>query len=1023
MKPLKLSMTAFGPYANTQVIDFGVLNDRSFFLIHGPTGAGKTTILDAICFALYGESSGETRKSEHMRSHHSKESTVTEVSFDFMLGQESYRVTRSLKRERNQDQDSDPAYKIDKAGLWCRTNIKTDQDAGIVLASKWKNVTKEIESLFGFESKQFRQVILLPQDQFQKLLMAASQDREVLFKVLFQTEQFEAVEKALKEEAKQILDELNDLGRRRMFILNMAGVANHDELAEKRDVVEQEWQKIGFEIELLRSEEEQTVRELELGRDNQRKLDERDEATAQLATLELKKAEYDTKRHRLTRAQRAVELFDLEQMAAHQSDEAERIEHQQEEIELVLIRFRSLQQQAADMLTAEIQRSEERTAAFQERDRFEALRGQVQELETARAQFQLQLELAQKLTDQLHNAEATRNRLQKDLAQLEQDLAIRDVVTSTLIMARQSEMDAKSVYDRWQRLEEIKRQLKTAQEKEAVAQEESEQIEKELQLALKKHNDLERAWHNGQAAILASELIENKPCPVCGSVHHPKPAVSEENKITEVDLQTAHELVANLEAKKQTAQSSWLALHENTVRLDADHKLQAELLGAKAFLRSHQIIEDLQKAQNALQKAQDDNDRLVALHQRLQPLKEELWQAQSTFETVQKESQDALHQKATTEAIFLERERTVPPELGDLEKLIRAIELADAKVTRLEQALSAAQKAEQQANEALVRTEATLKQKNEQATLARQRADELNRQFIERITTAKFLDREDYVSAKMDSGDIVLLEQDIHNFDTLLQTAQERAESTTKAAESLTKPDLAKLVSAHQEARRLVDAALQSQENLKTQSENYENLLQQIKDVQTDWEKKNQQYSIIGNIADIANGKNAFNITFHRFVLSALLEDVLGNATQRLHLMSRGRYILQRSESPLDKRKGGGLDMVISDTWTGESKRPVGTLSGGEAFYTSLALALGLADVVQRYAGGIRLDTIFIDEGFGSLDADTLDLAIRTLEGLKEDGRLVGIISHVESLRERVPLCLEVSRTTNGSEVHLKIAR
>jgi DNA repair protein SbcC/Rad50 len=232
---------------------------------------------------------------------------------------------------------------------------------------------------------------------------------------------------------------------------------------------------------------------------------------------------------------------------------------------------------------------------------------------------------------------------------------------------------------------------------------------------------------------------------------------------------------------------------------------------------------------------------------------------------------------------------------------------------------------------------------------------------------------------------------------------------------------LEKLESAFQAARRNVESALQSHESLRAQAVNYDNLTQQLAEVEDDWGKKEKQYSIIGKIAEIANGKNAFNITFHRFVLSALLDDVLSNATHRLKIMSRGRYILQRAETPLQKSRQSGLDMIISDTWTGESKRPVGTLSGGESFYASLSLALGLADVVQRYAGGIRLDTIFIDEGFGSLDADTLDLAMITLDGLKEDGRLVGIISHVESLRERIPLCLEVSRVSNGSIVKMKL--
>jgi DNA repair protein SbcC/Rad50 len=315
-----------------------------------------------------------------------------------------------------------------------------------------------------------------------------------------------------------------------------------------------------------------------------------------------------------------------------------------------------------------------------------------------------------------------------------------------------------------------------------------------------------------------------------------------------------------------------------------------------------------------------------------------------------------------------------------------------------------------------------LKEICEQTIILRQRAEKVNEQLFERLIMANFLDKQDYIDAKLNPKDIALLDNDIGDFDAQLQAAQDRAKQTTQAVEALTKPDLAKLESASQEARRQVETALQSLQNLKTQVENYDKSLHQFARVQEDWEKNNEQYAIMGKIADIANGKNAYNITFHRFVLSALLDDVLSDATQRLKIMSRGQYNLQRAESPLNKRRGSGLDMVITDTWTGESKRAVETLSGGESFYTSLALALGLADVVQRYAGGIRLDTIFIDEGFGSLDSDTLDLAIRTLEGLKENGRLVGIISHVEGLRERIPARLEVTRTTSGSTVKLRIS-
>jgi DNA repair protein SbcC/Rad50 len=774
MRPLKLSMTAFGPYANKQDIDFRLLNDKSFFLIHGPTGAGKTTILDAICFALYGESSGNTRTSEHMRSHHSKISTATEVSFDFMLGQEIYRVTRSLKRGPNQYGNSEVTYKTDKAGLWQRTDIKNDQELGTLLASKWTKVTEAIETLFGFESKQFRQVILLPQDQFQKLLMASSQAREDLFKVLFQTEQFEAVENALKEEAKYIMDELSDLRSKRKFILDMAQVSKPDELAEKQKKLELELQNIDSEIQLLRFKEQEVSQSLEQGKDNQRKIDERDQAKARLETTTLKKAELDVKRKYLTRAQRAAELIDLEKVAEQQLDDANRLRQQQKETETTLATVQAVQQEASVALTYEMQRGQERIAAYHDRDYLESLMGQVQELEDSRAKLIVEIEQVEQVTDKLHRAEARRDKLQNDLEQLEQSLRTREIVTGFMISAQQSEIDTRLAYERWYKLDEIRDQWEQAQGKEAEVQKYYQQIENDLHLALESRNELEKAWHSSQASVLASGLIDGEPCPVCGSINHPKSAISNEIKITEAELQKAREVVADLESQKQAVQSEWLLLHENTVRLDADRISQAQLLGTKANLKSHQINDELKKVQDALQKAQNEDKQLNMLQQQLQPLKEQLKQTQSEFDAWHNELQHALHQKATVQAVFSERERNIPPELSDQQIVTRALKDARDKVVQLDQAIAQAQKVEQQANEDVVRLEATLKQITEQAVLSEQRAEALNKQFLERISNADFQNIQDYVDSKLNAAEIALLDQDIRDFDALLQSAQER---------------------------------------------------------------------------------------------------------------------------------------------------------------------------------------------------------------------------------------------------------
>jgi exonuclease SbcC len=236
-----------------------------------------------------------------------------------------------------------------------------------------------------------------------------------------------------------------------------------------------------------------------------------------------------------------------------------------------------------------------------------------------------------------------------------------------------------------------------------------------------------------------------------------------------------------------------------------------------------------------------------------------------------------------------------------------------------------------------------------------------------------------------------------------------------QAAEGCTQPNLAQLREVLALARTRVEESVQRESVLLEQQSNLEQILGSLKRVNDTIEKLKKEYGIVRRLANVASGKNKLKMPFQRFVLAAKMEEVLLNASRRLLKMSRGRYLLKRADLPAGRQHTGGLELEVCDTWTGETTRPVKTLSGGESFLASLALALGLADVVQAYSGGIHLDTIFIDEGFGALDSEKLDRAIQTLESLKEGKRLVGIISHVDGLRERIPTRLEVSAGTQGS--------
>jgi len=1015
MRPLKLTLTAFGPYANTQVIDFHVLGERSFFLVHGATGAGKTMILDAICFALYGETSGNERKGEHMRSHHAKPTTPTEVTFEFALGSDVYRVSRSLKREPTKEADGEVAYKPDRAVLGRSTDIEKEQTMWVEIASKWTKVTKAIESLFGFESSQFRQVIMLPQDKFQQLLKANSHEREDLFKILFQTEQFERIEQALKEEAKHLEDELETLTEQREWVLRMAQVSTPSELADKRQTTFRSLQAMRDKLADLHTIEQQAAEQLSRGKETHRIILEREQAEADLLNLESRQAEFKEKRRSLERARRAAVLAELEKMALQQHRDANDAEVKRDIARTDWEKAVESQRLAADALAREMQRQGERDDTRREQERLLSLHGQVQQLDVARQNLKSAQAQKDKATRERTDTQKRRDELQAQLTQLQANLAQAEQVAVQVISAQQSEANARQVHEQWIKLRGVAQQWRAAKDKEAETQQHLQDTDDKLAQARDKHDAIEAAWHEGQAAILARQLADNAPCPVCGSIHHPRPAISDQTPPSEIELKDARAKVTSLEAQRQTMHTEWTRCHDDVVRFDAERKPLIDELGEKARLPFKQIEAKLEATQGMLRKAQQEAERVAKLKQQVEPLKNQLVQAEATLADAEHAWQEAVNQQTTAQAILSERHGNIPPELDDSHKLKIAKQRADMRITQLDQALQQAQAEDEHTKQHLTACKATFSQLSEQATVTRQRTDELRLQFTGRVNAEGFADVDDYQHAKLRPQDIAHLDNEIRAYEGQLQAASERAERAGKAAESLAKPDLAALQAQYQQAREEADTTLQSERDLASQLKNCDEWLEQLAQLQGEFTHKENEFRIVGKIAEVANGKNPHNITFQRFVLSALLDDVLSDATQRLQIMSRGRYLLQRAQSPLDKRKASGLDLVVSDTWTGDSKRPVETLSGGEGFYTSLALALGLAEVVQAYAGGIRLDTVFIDEGFGSLDSDTLDLAIRTLENLKEGGRLVGIISHVESLRERIPIRLEVTAGVNGS--------
>lgn len=774
MKPLQLTMRAFGAYADEQTIDFTLLGDKNFFLIHGPTGSGKTTILDAISFALYGSASGDLRESKSLRSDYAPAEQKTEVEFTFKSGEHIYQVLRAPEQELKK-QRGEGTRKVPAAAALFKLLSDGSKDP---LAAKSDEVTKKITEIIGFKAEQFRQIVLLPQGEFRRFLIAESKDRKAILETIFKTELYRRIETLLAERSSTIDNNYQTLKQQRQFILDSTECADSEQLDASIQL-------------LLQRQKEET------------------------AALQTAAARLTAAKLQLQQAQQLHNAF-TEAAAAQAA-------------------LLTLTEQRSAVAAIKTEAAQAEKAALLEEIYNSALRAHKhnQECQTA-AQNALQATLN------------TKNDLQELHRQLSEQL---------------QQLDGQAV---------------------TTAADLNKVLELLNQRILQLHSEAAKlSGVTAELERLAAALADNEPCPVCGSLQHPHPATV--SAAQRADLQRQTQIISNQTRALQQLQQQY-------------QQTQLQLAGCEATQKSTQTA-----AEAAMQE-------FSALRQHF---KERL-------EASDFDSQAAFLAAMRTEARRQQLQQTIAAYEQNLaaatDRLQRAQNAIDGKTAP---ELTACQDAEQQ-------------------------ADALYRQLTaQTAVTAKEL--------------------------TDLQTAQLRLQ------------ELEKQMGALQEA-----------------------------------------YQTAASLAETARGNNPSRLTFSAFVLQAILDDVLQAANLRLTSMSRGRYSLSRTGDVLDARRENGLNIEVTDSFTGVA-RPVKTLSGGELFLASLSLALGLSDVVQAYAGGIRLDTILVDEGFGTLDSEALDMAIRTLTDLQKGGRLVGIISHVSELRERITARLEVIPGQRGSKAFFHV--
>ncbi len=1012
MKPLRLSLTAFGPYAGLQELDFSELRGAGFFLIHGPTGGGKTTLLDAICFALFGETSGAGRDGGQMRSQFSSADVLTKVRFDFQLGDKTYRIERSPEQQVAKKRGEGLKTSAPSAILWQGTSAAPGrEDVGWqVLQTHSSRVTDEVRRLLGFSAQQFRQVILLPQGRFRELLEAKSQEREQILETLFQTERFSVIADRLKQQARDLEQQYRNLTAAKQALLAQAGAETLADVENRLATLDLDRAAAIQQRDNATRQETEAAARLTEAQQVDRLFQELSAADATGKLLAAKTEAMQATERLLDAAKRAEKLDSVASECRRTETDRDRRQRdvgnaRRANADAIQARDDALAAQAI-----EEQRQPERDSLKQRRLQLEHVRPLLVDwLKAADNEVAAQQDVNQQR--ERHDDSL------RELSLVDESIPKIDVIWRARQRAADSLAGLQAQVDQMATLHQ--QMLKKQQLAIAVAQQtsvweaaasEATTAESKLHHGEQQLADEQALWDSQQAALLASTLQADQPCPVCGATHHPQPAVSPTGKLpSEAALKKQQKAVAEARQAFHHANEVRQRQRDLLTQLEAEARLIPEV-----SVLEPELAEQVTQRRLALTEAQAEaalcaatEQELADLQQRRAALVDQARQRQESLEAALSQLTDA-----TSRRMALEQQ--IPAELRTEVAWQNAVNDCDQRLSKLESAWSTTQRAVEVAKTSAIMSAEQLNAADQVLEEANTAFNSAQSAFDAAIVAQGFANRAEWEAARLEPDRQRKLEADLNQFRLDQHAATERLARATQATVDLVRSEVPPLEACVVELKANVARCQQRVADLGSQHAQLTSLFDSLQTNAKELSSLDERYSTVGKVADVVNGKNPSGLTLQRFVLAAFLDDVLIAASNRLRRMSRGRFQISRKTSRDDSRRAGGLDLEVLDEFTGQL-RDVSTLSGGEGFLASLSLALGLADVVQAHSGGTRLDTLFIDEGFGTLDSESLDEAINILLDLQEGGRLVGIISHVADLRERIDVRLEVTASRTGS--------
>ncbi len=989
MRLHRLELEGFGPFRDRQEIDFDAFAADGIFLIAGRTGAGKSSVLDGVCFALYGSAPRYDGAEKRLRSDHCAPGDPTSVRVEFTARGRRWRVTRSPEYERPKQRGSGLTTEPHRALLEQQVD-----GTWIGRAARPVDVARELDEVLGLSQQQFLQVMLLAQNRFAEFLLAKNDERQRLLRRLFGTRTYEGYQAALEQRRKDAERALSSAGEGVELLLGEAerileGALDAGELVGQGSVVDrlaalgvgvQRADYLAASLILERDAADAANREAEAAFAAAKALraqqEQRMRSRAALAALEQQETEVAAQRTTLERAL-AAETLRAPLDAARSA---------QRDLDLTLAtldRARSEWATAAPE-NAHADAAELRTLADELTGRLAVWADAAEregELARAEAAIAADRERVAGFESILATIDDTRSTIPAHLAQLDADLetlrsadarleassATLAAVTTRLAAAR----EAASLADR----------VATCEAAHLAAFHDHTRAREQLMALLQRR----LAGHAGE---LASVLVDGEPCAVCGSVEHPRPAPASDEPVTEDEIQAAEAAQVRAAAAERAAAQE--ASAARTAHAEAAARAGGEAVDA--------LADALAAAEADLASAQVDAARRSVLAAEREGL-------------IATDAEAAAERDRLAAELSAVREQLVAAEAG------AELDRAAVAAARGGFATVGERIAEAESRRVLV---SRLLDAVAASTTARTVADRAEADLATRIETSIFQDAAEAAGALRDAPTRTALDAGIRDHDAALRAERDRLRELelALAGEPDGLVDLDAASAAHIAARDRWSAAVDAVAAANQTATRLRELVARAEAAQDAIEGVAADHAVIARLADTVAGRapNTHRMTLESFVLAAELEEIVAAANLRLDDMSAGRFRLLHTDALAVRGAASGLGLEVMDAHTGQP-RPAHSLSGGETFLASLALALGLAEVVTSRSGGVRLDTLFIDEGFGSLDEDTLDLAMRTLDELRQGGRTVGLISHVAAMKEQLPAQLVVEATAQGPSV------